>query len=220
MRAPGWAIWPSLGLVLILGLVIGIHACRSSLDAGLLTDITTGCKHAPAPDQLPMSVVLDASSDGREQDVVAGVAFWNRLLGETVLQYNGRTASPEEASGFVVRESFDPKDFPTIVSGVTLPDPTAEEMPSEVLGLARQSFAVGCRLARVDIVLRGDPTLVDSLKARVTAHELGHALGLGHDNTKLGRLMHPIAKFGGYDVSALDKGELLTAFAPPGSGPE
>lgn len=200
MKLKGWVFWVILPIAIALLVAGSWYAYTHSPDLGIQRDKTTGCDHAFTRGDLPIMLYLDTSAAEREEDARAVVAFFNEQLGGEVLLYNGVVT--EVDTGIVVSLTFNPKELPQATAGVDL------EHRDHVWGSTTHLYKPGCRKVGAKIVLLGDPTRVPSADRRVFAHEVGHALGLSHDLSAVGRLMHPDDKFQAWEISIADRAAL------------
>ena len=175
-----------LGVRLVLVLLLGF-----SLASGAATQ-------SPNPvrgwNKIPRIVVLGQEGDWRNQLVIDGVDFWNKQLGEIG---SGFRLGPVR----FVSEIIPPSELAAL-SQATLDGEPVREPPSGLMQVEGDliialsdwvfvSFAmffpkVGKRLIGISTFQRS-PLRFTNVGRNIVAHELGHAIGLRHndDRTKL-----------------------------------
>lgn len=137
---------------------------------------------------LPIFIVSDPSAAEWKTEIEAGIALWSDVsLG---LLLCGGEMPASEATGPIVS-----------ISVVTSP----ANASSELHGVTRYEYTSTGEIlsAKVELPAETPPYL----RARVVAHELGHVLSLGHEDSE-SSVMYRYAIRGPYSVSSADRSTL------------
>lgn len=177
-----------LGLCLAIGVIIGASAAilASRKDAGFLPCELGGEMVWPA-NAVPLEVYLDAAD-----------LDWEEPLLEAIDRFN------DVAPLFVYGGTYDPIR-PPIAPAVLV----SAEMFEEAHGRTHLTDAA-CTVVRADVVL---PGLVDEMQERIVAHELGHALGLDHDDNEGSVMFDRVdPRFRDFEISDADRALLRKTY--------
>lgn len=196
MKAPGWVIWIALILSVVATLGVYCYAVSHYKDDGLIRDNRTGCMRVWDQNALPLPVFLEKGSSEREGDLKDAIQWWNDTIGIQVFAYRGQV------------------DMLTDKMPVTVQEDARFNGHGECQAyFAKEDYESGehCSLRHMEVrLLKSFKS--NSEKLRESRHELGHALGLGHDEREL-RVMNPELRWTGDDISDKDLGELRKAYA-------
>lgn len=174
-----------------LAMAVGIVAILAHRqDRGFVPSDDGRCPELSwTPGDAPIPVYLDDADLEWSREVEQGVRFWSDAAGEALLVYAG----PFDAL-------YAPGD-PVVVISV---DPLLEDH-----GLTNLRDR-HCAIRRAEVRL---PGRVLDMRARAVAHELGHALGLYHDDAE-SSVMYPRIdpRFQRYSVSEADRELLIETY--------
>lgn len=189
MKAPSWVIWVALVAVLVAMILVGRYAIHHRYDEGILTDLRTGCYRVWSRDALPLPVFIEHGSASRTKDVQEAIEFWNKKTGIEFFRFASEVP--------MLRD-----DMPVTIQ---------EDTRFNGHGEAQAYFDGHCVQTHAEVRLLASPKSDDE-KRHESIHELGHVIGLGHDDTEL-RAMHPELRWTGDDVSEDDVLEIRKVYA-------
>jgi len=197
-KIQAWAMLV-IGLLAIAGAAILI--LRGREEPGLMAPSSyTGAAHCDR-------VVLDRrdipipvyAHNLRGDDVRAAVWFWNRGFPVQFFEFREGIALYDDSTEAiaVAALSGNPRDM--------LPDP---EHARSHLRL------IGCFLKRMDSTIPNDMQAASS-RQRAIAHELGHLLGLDHDDAETSVMYRRATAIFGFEISEQDRALLEEIYAGP-----
>lgn len=151
-----------------------------------------------AKEDLPLPVVLEETAVEWKGHMLAGIEFWNQAAGVPLFRYQGVRTSLEST----MAELRDP----VVV---------VDRINAEDHGATRVRWIGACRIRRAEVKVPGLVTSEET-RAIVMNHELGHALGLDHDDYDAsvmyfgGRAM----RWGMREVTEADRSLLREEYGP------
>ena len=166
---------------------------KKPLDYGFIqVDKQTPTDVAWSKSALPITVLLDHSCEDWAPEFFIAVDIWNRTLGKEIFKFGGVMHARHFGEG---GEGLIP-----VVAGKN------GSMPVTMMKWYRNG-----RLASTPIFVPNDPPKL--IRLRIAVHELGHALGLAHDELPKS-VMYPIALHSEWEITDGDRDRLLNKYFP------
>lgn len=175
-----------------VGTLVGIvrQRLRPPVDAGLLQPADAARPLHWAREHMPVVVLTDVDAFGWSSEVEAGCKWWNAQVGLPLFVYQGEVPTAAYAAAVLALER----------PGTVLVQIRAG---TEGGGHTRLQYVrERGELGAAPISVGGDTPI--GLRPRVIAHELGHALGLAHDEAQTS-VMAPVADGTPYYVTTADR---------------